>query len=452
MGKYDALFNDYVPPVARQNLAGPLSVEQQNKDYALSRDPLAEGDADVSDPRWQRLTGNTPADAAERERQTEARGFLQFAGLGAAGELASPLMARGVGCVVDRARAIQASRAAARPAPVVSDPAAMAPVETGPSLRPRPDFWTPRDGDAGDVFETPSTTDRTVNIRTPKRTDVVAPVMGWLNAEGTKGGAIAAASKLESPAGASDGITFVHEPNPYDSVGDHRVAAMKDGKEIGHADVVWSQRGPEDERPMPEGKAFVSDVEVDPKFRRQGVASSIYAEAERETKRAIVPGVDQTPDGVALWKNGSPAARARAKTAKAGEPFTGKVDYYPPTALPVKTEETPVTAIGRPSLRGDYIQPAGKGEDLPSWRTNQGRIADEIALQKMKDVVDIEPDQSGLMRPRKELQAQYDARLKAIRELEDYAATMASTREGIMERATKWDIPEKIAEALAKYH
>jgi hypothetical protein len=201
-GKYAALFDDYVPPVARENKAGPYSEEQQAKDWALSRDPLAEGDADIGDPRWQRLTGHTPEDEAERERQTEAREFLKFAGMGAAGELATPLVARGVTSVADRARAIQAARAASRPAPVVSDPAAMTPVEMGPRIQMRPDFWVPRDGDMGpDLFETPSTLERTANIRLPRPSGATAPEMGRLNAEGAKGGALAASTKIDPETG-----------------------------------------------------------------------------------------------------------------------------------------------------------------------------------------------------------------------------------------------------------
>lgn len=160
---------DYLAGLAsysNENKAGPLSQAQQSADYRLTRDPLAEGDADVSDPRWQRLTGNTPADQAEREQQAEARNFIQFAGAGAAGELAAPLLARGVGAATDRIRDLRAARNAP---PVIHDPASLAPVERGPSLAAqRPDFFVPRDGDLGDsLFETPSTSERTANIRIP---------------------------------------------------------------------------------------------------------------------------------------------------------------------------------------------------------------------------------------------------------------------------------------------
>jgi hypothetical protein len=157
MSKYAALFDDYTPtpppsgPAVGEYESGPLSQQELARSARLAKDATAEGDVDMSDPRWQRLTGNTPADAAEREQRDEARGFLKFAGTGAAGELATPLISRGIGSVTDRARAIQAARTAARPAPVVSDPAALSPVEAGPAIRfpRRGDFYVPRDGDMG---------------------------------------------------------------------------------------------------------------------------------------------------------------------------------------------------------------------------------------------------------------------------------------------------------------
>ena len=169
---------------AGENKAGPLSDAQQSADYRLSRDPLAEGDVDVSDPRWQRLTGHTPADEAERNQQGEARGFVRFAGLGAAGELATPLVARGVGSAVNGARDLMAPRPV-----VVRDPAAVAPVEAGPPIRfpRRGDFYVPRDGDMGpDLFknaETASSLAPTKVIEAPPKMSVVAPEMGSLNAD-----------------------------------------------------------------------------------------------------------------------------------------------------------------------------------------------------------------------------------------------------------------------------
>lgn len=156
---------------ANENKAGPLSDVQQSKDFALSRDPLAEGDADVGNPRWQRLTGNTPADNAERDQRSEARDFVKFAGMGAAGELAAPLVARGV----DGARNLMAPRPV-----VVRDPAALAPVEAGPAISPQhPDFYVPRDGDMGPgLFKAPETTSSlapTAVLKPAPRMSVVAP-------------------------------------------------------------------------------------------------------------------------------------------------------------------------------------------------------------------------------------------------------------------------------------
>jgi hypothetical protein len=103
----------------------------------------------------------------ESQDSADARGFAQFAGLGAAGELAAPLVARGVSSVAGRARAMLAARRGGAGG-TATDPGFLQPVEVGPSRTP--DFWTPRDGDVGDqLFETPSTAERTVNIRVPSQ-------------------------------------------------------------------------------------------------------------------------------------------------------------------------------------------------------------------------------------------------------------------------------------------
>jgi hypothetical protein len=75
-------------PAAGEYEAGPLSQQELALGARLAKDPLAEGDVDMQDPRWQRLTGHTPADEAERAQQSEARGFLGFAAGGLAGQAA----------------------------------------------------------------------------------------------------------------------------------------------------------------------------------------------------------------------------------------------------------------------------------------------------------------------------------------------------------------------------
>lgn len=77
---------------AGENKAGPLAQATQAADARLAADPLAEGDVVLEDPRWQRLTGHTPADNQERERQAQARGFAQFA----VGQAAGPLVGGGL--------------------------------------------------------------------------------------------------------------------------------------------------------------------------------------------------------------------------------------------------------------------------------------------------------------------------------------------------------------------
>ncbi len=79
---------DYAP----EDKAGPLSPQQQAADVALAKDPMAEGDPNINDQRWQHLTGNTPADKEEVDRQQSARGFAGFA----LGQLAGPLVGGGL--------------------------------------------------------------------------------------------------------------------------------------------------------------------------------------------------------------------------------------------------------------------------------------------------------------------------------------------------------------------
>jgi hypothetical protein len=180
------VLNKYAPA---SNEAGPVT--QESMDWAQRPDVMQANAAG-------RLEGGhgTYEDRAavglpipESQDHADAEGFARFAGMGAAGELAAPLVARGVSSVADRARAMLAARQGTMR--TGTDPGFLQPVEVRPT-RPA-DFWTPRDADHGDqLFETPSMAERTANIRVPSGA-------GRLNAEGAKGGAVSAAAKFEEP-------------------------------------------------------------------------------------------------------------------------------------------------------------------------------------------------------------------------------------------------------------
>lgn len=67
-------------------------------------------------------------------------------------------------------------------------------------------------------------------------------------------------------------------------------AAFFGEKQIASASFALGENGP-----------FATAVKVDEAFRRQGVASRIYAKAADFFGRPIVPSTELTPDSVAFW-------------------------------------------------------------------------------------------------------------------------------------------------------
>jgi GNAT superfamily N-acetyltransferase len=94
------------------------------------------------------------------------------------------------------------------------------------------------------------------------------------------------------------GYTFAHESFPGDENAEwmgHRpstiVTAHHGGRQIGRASVYHS----------PGGLMTAEVVRVEPEHRRRGVASAMYAHAEKVTGRKMVPSSNRTPEGEALW-------------------------------------------------------------------------------------------------------------------------------------------------------
>jgi hypothetical protein len=126
MGKYAALFGPppaddfklpiYAPP---EDQAGPVSPEGQA--WAMSPPVQAANAAtrlEGGQGTWEdrKLLGKSvPND------QEEGREFAKFAAAGAAGELAAPIIGKGISAIASKARAIQAARAGAAPLPPVAD-------------------------------------------------------------------------------------------------------------------------------------------------------------------------------------------------------------------------------------------------------------------------------------------------------------------------------------------
>ena len=92
----------------------------------------------------------------------------------------------------------------------------------------------------------------------------------------------------------ASGITFHHE---HHDLGDgdtitHIKAIHPSGKVVGEAAMEYNTNRPGPMKP---------DVTVHPEHRRQGIASAMYAHAQKVTGRAVAPSSAQSPDAQALW-------------------------------------------------------------------------------------------------------------------------------------------------------
>lgn len=91
----------------------------------------------------------------------------------------------------------------------------------------------------------------------------------------------------------SHGITFQHEHHDMGGVGDltHIKAIHPVHGEIGS--TLMEHRS--------DGTMEPQLVNVNPKFRRMGIASAMYGHAQNLHNKKVVPSRDQTPMGQALW-------------------------------------------------------------------------------------------------------------------------------------------------------
>lgn len=92
----------------------------------------------------------------------------------------------------------------------------------------------------------------------------------------------------------ASGITFHHE---HHDLGDgdmitHIKAIHPSGKIVGEAAMEYNSNHPGPMKP---------DVTVHPEHRRQGIASAMYAHAQKLTGRQVAPSSAQSPDAKALW-------------------------------------------------------------------------------------------------------------------------------------------------------
>lgn len=96
------------------------------------------------------------------------------------------------------------------------------------------------------------------------------------------------ANKLE---GIKDVHGDVHVRHIVNSEGRHVYTAHHQGKKIASAKLSGQDH-------------YVSDVDVQPEFRRKGIATKLYDFIEKHSGKKLKPSpMYQTTDGKALWKN-----------------------------------------------------------------------------------------------------------------------------------------------------
>ncbi len=114
----------------------------------------------------------------------------------------------------------------------------------------------------------------------------------------------------------------------------HRLIDMGGGENLLHVQAHDSGGNLVGETVMshkPEGLR-PDDVEVHPEHRRRGLASAMYAHAERVSGRKVIPSTAQTPAGQALWAGNQQ------------NPQFGKVELPGKAAPPKQTPQSPPTA------------------------------------------------------------------------------------------------------------
>ena len=74
------------------------------------------------------------------------------------------------------------------------------------------------------------------------------------------------------------------------------VSAFYNGKKIGYASFTGKGKN----------QMMAYQLEVDPKFRGNGIGTMMYHHAEKTIKRKIIPSRSRTVDAVKMWKRFKP--------------------------------------------------------------------------------------------------------------------------------------------------
>jgi hypothetical protein len=125
------------------------------------------------------------------------------------------------------------------------------------------------------------------------------------------------------------------EPEPYPGVQTSVVAHGPDGKVVGHVTFLHGK----------DGHLRAPGVFVDPGHRRRGVASHMYALAEKETGKKVVPSSHAEPGG--NWRGGLLPDGQSLWAGNAANPQFGKTEAPGTTAKP--TEQGGALAPQAPS-------------------------------------------------------------------------------------------------------
>jgi predicted GNAT family acetyltransferase/ribosomal protein S14 len=96
----------------------------------------------------------------------------------------------------------------------------------------------------------------------------------------------------------------------------------------------------------PENTLVPETVQVHPAHQRKGLASALYAHAQQQTGKKVVPSTSQTPAGQALWNgtNGAFKTELPGMTAKP-QAQEGAVAPTPPTKQPKKAAKPQLPAL-----------------------------------------------------------------------------------------------------------
>jgi GNAT superfamily N-acetyltransferase len=166
------------------------------------------------------------------------------------------------------------------------------------------------------------------------------------------------------------GITFHHE---HHDLGDgdmitHIKAVHPSGKVVGEAAMEYNKNNP--------GGGMKPDVHVHPNHRRQGIASAMYAHAQKITGLPVMPSSAQSQDAEALWAGNQ------------SNPQFGKVELPGATHLPTeqKGPQAPQAPQKQPSMgqatQGPAPQKQPQAPQAPQKQPSMGQATQGPAPQK----------------------------------------------------------------------